>query len=359
VGYVDIVGYARRFLVTVCIVILLVSNTVISSVLSDAKHGCAPATPSPMTGTLAQPEATAHVIFLNEVLSNPGSVWNCSEQGTSSSSNNAWVELYNSQNQPFDLYAVHSSFDAGPNTTPFYFPVGTAIAAHGFLVIFPPLSIFAQSSSTPSSSLLRLLINGTLVDQVTLAPLVSDTSYARKPDGGDTWQVTDAPTIDASNVPSLPTPMPTSTPTSTPTRTPKLSSVKTDSQKSGTQSKISTLDGATISASKQTAGTQPAWNTLSVPTTISPVPETTTQGNISNSAPQATDTADLPQKVLLTSLAAASLLALLWISRFFGRFKKLSETSTEVFPILGNDEFSAETVSMPIVPDDSPPIERK
>lgn len=133
--------------------ILLVSNTVIPSVLSATQHGCAPATPPPLAGTLAQPEATAHVVFINEVLSNPGSVWNCSEQGTSSSSNNAWVELYNPQNQAFDLYAVHSSFDAGLNTTPFYFPVGAAIAAHGFLVIFPPLSLLAQSPSAPGSSL--------------------------------------------------------------------------------------------------------------------------------------------------------------------------------------------------------------
>lgn len=326
----DIVGYARRFVVIVCMMIFLVSNTVISSVLSATQHGCAPATPPPVAGTLAQPEAAAHVVFLNEVLSHPGSVWNCSEKNTSSSSNNAWVELYNPQNQALDLYAVHSSFDAGPNTTPFYFPVGTAIAAHGFLVIFPPLSILAQSSSTPGSSLLRLLVNGTLVDQVTLIPLVSDTSYARMPDGGDPWKVADAPTIDASNVPPTPTPGPT--------HTPKPSSVKTDSQKSSTQDKASTLDSTTTTISNQVTGTQPTWNTLSVPLTTPSVLETTTQGNISNVAPQATDTADLPQKVLLTSLAAASLLALLWVSRFFSRAKKATETSPEVPPMLESQE---------------------
>lgn len=347
----DIVGYIRRFVVIVCMIVLVVSNTVVSSVFSATKHGCAPATPPPVAGTLAQPEATAHVVFLNEVLSNPGSVWNCSGQGVSSSSNNAWVELYNSQNQAFDLYAVHSSLDAGPNTTPFYFPVGTAIASHGFLVIFPPLALFAQSSSTPGSSLLRLLINGTLVDQVTLVPLVSDTSYARMPDGGDTWKATDAPTIDASNATPIPTP--------TPIYTPKPSSTKTDSQKSSTPSTVSTLDRTTINTSNQTTGIQPAWNALSVPTPMSSVPEATTQGNVPNSTPQATDTADLPQKVLLTSLAAASLLALLWVSRFFRRVKKFSETPTEAPPAQGNDEFSAETVSIPLLPDNSPPRERK
>lgn len=347
----DIVGYARRFLVFFCIMSLFVSHIVISSVLSATKHKCVPATPPPVAGTLAQPAATAHLVFINEVLSNPGSVWNCSEQGTSSSSNNAWIEVYNPQNQAFDLYAVHGSFDAGLNTTPFYFPVGTAIASHGFLVIFPPLSIFAQSPSTPGSSLLRLLINGTLVDQVTLTPLVSDTSYARMPDGGNTWQVTDAPTIDASNVPPISTP--------TPTRTPKPSSIQTNSLKSTTQSKISTIDGITTNTSNQAAGTQPAWNTLSVPTTTSSVPPTITPDNISNSAPQATDTADLPQKILLTSLAAASLVTLLWASRFFSRAKKLSETPIEADLTQENDGVSAETVSMPIILDDHPPRDKE
>jgi hypothetical protein len=164
------------------------------------------------------------------------------------------------------------------------------------------------------------------------------------PDGGDTWQVADAPTIDTSNVPPIPTP--------TPTRTPKPSSVKTDSQKSSTQGKAGTLNGATTDTSNEPTGTQPAWNTLNVPTTTSPVPGTTQQGNISNAAPQASDTADLPQKVLLTSLAAASLLALLWGSRFFTRAKKLPGTPTEAALTQDNDEFSEETANMPITPDD-------
>jgi len=319
----------------------------ISTVFSATGHGCAPAMPPPVAGTLAQPEATAHAVFINEVLSNPGSIWNCSAQEANASTNDVWVELYNPQNQALDLYTTHAGLDTGPNTTQSYFPVGSAIAAHGFLVIFPEVSLSAPLFLNSQSSLLRLLISGTLVDQVTLIPLVLDTSYARMPDGGDTWQVTDAPTIDASNVPPIPTP--------TPTRTPKpSSSVKTDSQKSSTQGKAGTLNGATTETSNEPTGTQPAWNRLNVPTTTSSVPGTTQQGNAPNSAPQASDTADLPQKVLLTSLAAASLLALLWGSRFFTRAKKLSETSTEAALTRGNDDFSEETVNMPIPPDDHP-----
>src|SRR5882762_506713 len=181
----------------------------ISSVSSAGNHGCAPATPPPVAGTLVQPTAAPHLLFINEVLPHPSSHWNCSEQGTSEASKDAWVELYNPQSQAFDLYTVHSSFDTGPNTTRAYFPVGAAIPAHGFLVIFPTVSLSGPLFPADGSFTLRLLIGDTLVDQVTLIPLVSDTSYSRMPDGGSTWVVTDTPTIDASNVPPTPTPKPT------------------------------------------------------------------------------------------------------------------------------------------------------
>lgn len=343
----DIVGYTRRFLVIVCIC-LLVLSTAVASVFSAVKHGCASSTPPPVAGTLTQPEATAHVVLLNEVLSNPGSIWNCSEAGTKSAVNEGWVELYNPQQQALDLYTVHSSLDSGPNTTPFYLPLGAAIAAHGFLIVFPPVSIFAQLTSAAGSSSLRLLISGTLVDQVTLTPLVSDTSYVRIPDGGNTWQVANIPTIDASNVSPSPTPKPTHTPK-------QPSSVKMNSKKSSTQKSIGTLDNEAASdTSIRPVGTQSAhlaWNALSVPTAISSASATTTQSAISNSAPQATDTGDLARKVLLTSLAAALVLGLLWSSRFFTR--KLSDNPSEV-PTQEKNEFSEETVSMQRMTDDYP-----
>ncbi len=304
----DIVGYTRRPLTIVCIFFLLSSMTV-SSVFGATKHGCAPSTPPPVAGTLAQPEATVHVVFINEVLSNPDSIWNCSDEGAKSAQNETWVELYNPQKQALDLYTVHSSLDSGPNTTPFYLPFGAAITSHGFLVVFPPLSIFAQLSSSAGSSLLRLLIDGTVVDQVTLFPLVSDTSYARIPDGGDSWQVTDTPTIDASNV--LPTPKAT--------RTPKASSVKTTSEDT-----TGTLDtGAIVDTSNQPIGTQPTWNALLVPANTHDAPEAT-PSTISNPAPESNNAADLPRKILLTSLAVASLIGLFWCSRFYARANKLS-----------------------------------
>ena len=337
----DIVGYTRRSLTIVCIFFLLSSMTV-SSVSGATKHGCAPSTPPPVAGTLVQPEATAHVVFINEVLSNPDSIWNCSDEGAKSAQNEAWVELYNPQKQALDLYAVHSSLDSGPNTTPFYFPMGAAIASHGFFVVFPPVAIFAQLSSSAGSSLLRLLIDGTVVDQVTLFPLVSDTSYARIPDGGDSWQVTDAPTIDASNV--LPTPKPT--------RTPKASSVKKTSENT-----TGTLDtGAIVDTSNQPIGTQPTWNALLVPATTHYAPETTSS-TISDSASQSNNAADLPRKFLLTSLAVASLIGLFWCGRFFAHANKLSAEPKES-PTQHNGDFSQATANMPNLPNDHPLIDR-
>jgi hypothetical protein len=308
---VDMMDYARRFVVIACVMVLLVSNAVTLPVLSATQHGCAPATPPPVAGPLVQPDPTPQVIFLNEVLTNPASIWNCSELGTSSTGNDAWVELYNPQGQAFDLYAVHSYLDTGPNTTPFYFPLGSAIAAHGFFVVFPPQSIFAPLLSANGSLTLRFLINSALVDQVTLIPLLPDTSYARVPDGGSTWQVLDAPTIDTSDDPATPTP----------TQVPTPSPAQLDSHNSSIQSETST------DATKQALGTQPAWNILSVPTTAPHFPRTTTQRTIPASPaqqPPATGIADLPQKVLLSSLAVVLVVALLWTSYFFSRTKKVS-----------------------------------
>ena len=150
----------------------------ISSAFSAAGHGCAPATPPPVAGTLVQPQPTPHVLFINEVLTSPASVWNCSGQGSNQTTSiyDVWVELYNPQDQAFDLYAAHSSFDTGPNVNDAaYFRLGTAIAPHGFLVIFPAVSLSAQLFLTSNISTLRLLMGDTVIDQVTLPPLAPDT----------------------------------------------------------------------------------------------------------------------------------------------------------------------------------------
>jgi hypothetical protein len=53
---------------------------------------------------------------------------------------------------------------------------------------------------------LRFLIGDTTIDQVSLPALGADQSYARVPDGSNTWEITKSPTINASNTPLQPTP---------------------------------------------------------------------------------------------------------------------------------------------------------
>jgi hypothetical protein len=217
--------------------------------------------------------------------------------------------------------------DGGPNTNSMLLPFGTFIAPHGFLVVFP-------SSNTPifhntETYLRRLLINGVVIDQVTLPMLGTDQSYARIPDGALVWQVTGTPTIGTSNDPASPLPTPSITPA--PTRIPKHHPTKgsaTGSATGGTNQKATknrasnTIDTTTNDTAGQPAtadGTQPAWGYLQLPPGSSSSPEATTSANTSDSTtatspPSTADNADLPRKVLLTSLAVvlACVLFLCW-----------------------------------------------
>src|SRR5258708_5560866 len=171
-------------------------------------HGCAPANPPPVPGSVVPAPATPGSVLINEVLSNPGSTWNCSEVNkTSSISHDSWVELYNPHNQPYSLYAVHASFDSDSSPSPYYFPFGAAIAAHGYLVLFPN----TYADILAAGAKLRLVITGVTIDQVTPPTTAVDQSFARVPDGTNTLQVTNTPTIDASNSPSQGSPTPGST----------------------------------------------------------------------------------------------------------------------------------------------------
>ncbi|HVB25494.1 MAG TPA: hypothetical protein VNG51_26390 [Ktedonobacteraceae bacterium] len=207
-------------------------------------HNCAPPIPPPVPGALENPPATPGILFINELLLVPHSIWNCSETGGNFSTQDAWIELYNPQSQPFNLYAAHTYIDTGSSTDAFYLPFGTAIAAYGFLVLFP----FYSPNFRPGPSMtFRLIIGTTVIDQVAVPTLGPDQSYARTSDGGPNWQITASPTIDASN----------GSPQSTPPAT----------QGGGSSSGTPPASPEAIAN-----GTQPAWNQLLLPLT----PSTTT-----------------------------------------------------------------------------------
>jgi hypothetical protein len=233
-------------------------------------------------------------VLINEVLSMPGSTWNCSEPNkTFSLSGDSWVELYNPQSQPYNLYAAHASLDTGPNTLPYYLPLGSAIAPHGFLVIFPAV----YSGTLLIRVDLRLVIAGVTIDQVNIPALPIDQSFARIPDGSNSWRITNTPTIGTSNT------VPQVSPT-----------VSSSNQASGS------IGNATPTTAPITVtGTQSVWSNLRLPT---PVATATFASHPTLTAVSASTTSmnngwETPRRILLTTLAVALALMLFLCWRLF------------------------------------------
>lgn len=311
-----------KFGLVICLFLALAVTTCATDVYAAIKHGCAPLVPPPVSGTLIQPPAQVGLLYINEVLLAPNSTWNCTELNTYSTTTDTWVEIYNTQNQPFDLYSVHASLDSGTNTNPFYFPFGSAIAPHGYLVVFPRTSSLFLTTESAS---LRLLIAGIPVDSITLPALPNDYSYARIPDGTATWQINSNPTIGASNA-LLPAPSPT--PTHTPTRT--LTHTPTSTTHSSKGSGSGSYGGTYGSGSTNTGGTsgpvvdgtQPAWSTLHLPTADTTPYATDSSASTTPTQPtqlmQPTNMGmDILHKVVITILLVLLAATLFWCWRLF------------------------------------------
>jgi hypothetical protein len=231
---------------------------------------------------------------------NPGSNWNCSEPAnTYSLTTDTWVELYNPQNQPFNLYEARASLDSGSIANAFHFPFGTAIAAHGYLVVFP--EAYYLSNTSMAGNTIRLIFAGvTEIDQVSIPALAPDTSYARIPDGSANWQITTNPTIDASNTSSTGvTPTPVST------------------KGSGHSGNGSNGNGYTTPT--LVSGKQPGWMKLQLPATTdsSATPASTNPLVTSPTASSTSSVWDVPRRILLTLLVVVLGLSLFWCWKLF------------------------------------------
>lgn len=300
------------------VLFLVVLNLSLSFIPSTVQHGCAPVTPPMVSGTLVQPAASRGVLFINEALLAPHSIWNCGEFKTYDSGNDSWIEIYNAQDQPFDLYAVHTTIDCGANTNPFYLPFGSAIAPHGFLVLFPRMD---GSFSSTETATWRLLIGGTVVDEVKIPPMGEDQAYARVPDGGSTWAISSNPTIDSSNMASV---VP---PTATRTKAESTATARVGKRNRGTvyegkgsnnsDGNSSGGNGAGTKSGQQIDGVQPAWKNLHHPNLVATTPPTAIQqaGNIFSQVHNGE--LDVPHKILLTLLIIALGFTLLWCWRLF------------------------------------------
>jgi len=257
-------------------------------------HGCAQPVPPGIPGSPGPAPAASGIIVINEVLLTPHSTWNCSEHGTYFLTTDSWIELYNTQNQPFNLYASHAAIADNTNTSAFTFPFGASIAAHGYLVLFPYTDAFFKETSTPT---LKLLISNVIVDQVAVPLLGPDQSYARTSDGASTWLTTSLPTIDASNT-SLVTPTPTTVPVG-----------------NGGSGGGGSWSTPTASPTKFVNGKQPQWSKMQLPTASSvPTASTTSllQSPSTTPSPANNSGMDTPKRVLLTFLVVAFAITLFW-----------------------------------------------
>lgn len=296
------------------ILVLLSSLFLLASPVHGAqRHGCAPGTPPPVSGTPITAPSTPGSIVINEVLSQPNSTWNCSElPGVFSVAKDSWIELYNTQNQAFNLYAAHAEISLDGGSTWYYLPFGSAIDAKRFLVVYPEEDHLAASLQWT----IVLAIGSTVVDQAIVPALEPDQSYARTQDGSGSWQFVGLPTIDASNNGSDQPPTPTPTPLQTQTPQP-LPTVKPTRTPGG-----STV-GSGGASTPGTSGTQPAWSGVQFPPGSTPAPA----AGVSSTSPPSQaqpDTVAVQNNAqgnwLVVVVVTSSLLllgALLWCWRLF------------------------------------------
>lgn len=283
------------------IAVLLLAPAISAPIYASApKHGCAPTTPPPVPGSLVTPPATPGIVVINEVLNNPDTTWNCSEPtGSFTLTTDSWVELYNPQNQPFNLYAARASLDDGSGTFTFHFPFGAAIAAHGFFVVFPD----SYTGMLNGGNNLQLTLGGTIIDQVSTPALPADNTYARIPDESANWQITNNPTIDASNLPSTPV-------ASTP--------VTTTTTSSGGNGNGNGSTGSGNTAPTPVTGKQPGWTKLQFPASDAAASATNNSPLVASPAASPKASAwDVTRRIILTVLVVALVLSLFWCWKLF------------------------------------------
>lgn len=248
----------RWLSLSIAALLLFFSLFALTSPVSGAQqHGCAPDAPPPVASP-APAQALPGEVLINEILSQPKSRWNCSESsGVFSAATDSWIELYNPQTQPLDLYAARAELSLNGGSTSTLLPFGSAIAPQSFLVIFP---LEHQAVASPASWNIILSIDSIIIDQVAVPQLQQDQSYARVPDGSTTWLYAGNPTIDSSNN-STDQPI-----TPTPTKTP-----------AGTKTPVSTATAqAQATIQPASVGTQPAWGQVQFPSDPTPTPSTIT-----------------------------------------------------------------------------------
>ncbi len=334
--------YVRFFTLVVCcsLLFLPLGVTMLHSTYAAQRNCQDPLPPQPSeTATTTVPTDLPGTIFINEFLTNPTFQWNCAD--STSGEENIWIELYSSRDQPVNLYELHTLLEVRSGMTGLRLPFGSTIPAHGFLTIFP---FYHSDQPLGAITELRLVTPDTTIDEVTIPtqPLAPDTSYARIPDGSSHWEVTNTPTINASNVPVYTTEASQKSSTaekrtstsqassshtsSKNTPTPKETKTPSTKKSSGTKeatSPIASTNGTEIRSSDE--GKQPTWSALNFPGAASATEDSsdTTQRasplTPSESPPPSQQRDNPLGKVFLTLLVIAGTFASWWGRRFLRR----------------------------------------
>jgi len=122
-----------------------------------------------------------------------------------------WIEVYNPLSTSIDIsgYKIYDIGGQSGTKSKKLFPVGTILPANGFTVVITDTASFVGDTSAfgLSSSGEKVWLEdaaGTLIDSVVFPALGTDTSYARVPDGSDTFVKLSPTTKGISNEPVVP-----------------------------------------------------------------------------------------------------------------------------------------------------------
>ncbi len=113
-----------------------------------------------------------------------------------------WLELYNTSSGVVDISGWRLS-DSEGDSVKWFFPPGTSIPPHGFLVVWTDgydtgfHTNFKLASEGEAAALYDA--NGALADQVVFGEQLTDVAYGRKTDGNLPWGFFDRPTPGSSN----------------------------------------------------------------------------------------------------------------------------------------------------------------
>ncbi|GHV72387.1 hypothetical protein FACS1894201_01260 [Bacteroidia bacterium] len=136
---------------------------------------------------ITPPEMTDSPVKLNEAYSN-------GDRSTYGAID--WVELYNNSGEAVDI-SGYMLYDKADKIEKVIVPVGTILAARGFFTI--DVDVVGGFGLSSGGDMVYMEDNaGNLIDQIEFGALTPEQSYARNPDGSDTFKI-QTPTPGISN----------------------------------------------------------------------------------------------------------------------------------------------------------------